>query len=130
MIPITSPSSINAPSTTRDAIDLSAILSSSWPHVCAQLFLNWITVCLDRTGSTQKSALFTGLLVCMLVLLEFLLGGVGFVGIVCRGVLVLLKFLLGGVDFVGFSVGGCWFCWNFCWGVLVLLEFLLGVLVL
>ena len=60
-----------------------------------------------------------GLLVCILVLLEFVLGGVGFVGI---------------------SVGWCWFCWNFCWGcwlcwnlvlgVLVLLELLLGVLVL
>ena len=41
-------------------------------------------------------------------------------------VLVLLEFMLGGVGFVGFSVGWCWFCWNSCWVVLVLLEFMLG----
>ena len=41
-------------------------------------------------------------------------------------VLVLLEFMLGGVGFVGLSVGWCWFCWNSCWVVLVLLEFMLG----
>ena len=47
----------------------------------------------------------------------------GFVGWV---VLVLLEFMLGGVGFVGLSVGWCWFCWNSCWVVLGLLEFMLG----
>ena len=40
-------------------------------------------------------------------------------------VLVLLDFLLGGVGFAGIHVGWCWFCWNLCWGVLVLLEIML-----
>ena len=57
-----------------------------------------------------------GLLVCILVLLEFVLGGVGFVGI-----------SVGGVGFVGILCWGCWFCWNFCWGCWFCLTFVLRV---
>ena len=52
----------------------------------------------------------------VLVLLEFLLGGVGFVGI-----------SVGGVGFVGILCWGCWFCWNFCWGCWFCLTFVLRV---